>query len=209
MIRAEAQLPLYLVLLLLIVGAACTTLKRLGYEGWNRDEWQYPLRVVEALGIREGGQVADIGSGSGYFTFRLAKPVGPGGTVFAVDLDAEMNDHVRQEARVRGQGNVRVITAKPEDPLLPEAGVDLIFSCNTYHHIQNRARYFRRVRRCLRPGGRVAIVDFDDSHWIPRLLGHWVQRDQILAEMTEAGYYLAREFNFLPRQHFLIFETSE
>ncbi len=209
MIKAEAPLPLYLVLLLLTAATACTTFKRLGYEGWNRDEWQHPRRVVESLGIPEGSQVADIGSGSGYFTFRLAEPVGPGGTVFAVDLDAGMNDYIRQEARTRGHGNVQVIAAKPEDTLLPEAGVDLIFSCNTYHHIQDRAQYFTRVRRCLKPGGRVAIVDFHGSHWIPRLFGHWVEREQILAEMTEAGYRLQQEFNFLPRQHFLIFETSE
>ncbi len=153
--------------------------------------------------------VADIGSGSGYFTFRLVEPVGPGGTVFAVDLDAGMNDYIRQEARARRHGNVRIIAAKPEDPLLPEAGVDLIFSCNTYHHIENRAQYFARVRRSLRPGGLVAIVDFDGSHWVTRLLGHWVERDQILAEMTEGGYSLQQEFDFLPRQHFLIFESSD
>ena len=209
MTKAETPLPLYLVFLLLTGASACTTLKVLDYEGWDRDEWQHPQRVVESLGIREGSQIADIGSGSGYFTFRLAKPIGPEGTIFAVDLDAGLNDYVRQEARARGHGNVEVITAKPEDPLLPEAGVDLIFSCNTYHHIQNRAQYFAGARRCLRPGGSVAIVDFDNSHWIPRLLGHWVERDQILLEMTEAGYHLKQEFDFLPRQHFLIFETSD
>ena len=158
MTKAETPLPLYLVFLLLTGASACTTLKVLDYEGWDRDEWQHPQRVVESLDIREGSQIADIGSGSGYFTFRLAKPVGPEGTIFAVDLDAGLNDYVRQEARARGHGNVQVITAKPEDPLLPEAGVDLIFSCNTYHHIQNRAQYFAGARRYLRPGGSVAIV---------------------------------------------------
>ncbi len=209
MTKAEAPLTVYLVLLVLTGGAACTTLKRLDYEGWDRDEWQHPQQVVESLGIQEGGQVADIGSGGGFFTFRLAEAVGPGGTVFAVDLDAGMNDYLRQEARARGHDNIQVITAKPEDPLLPEAGVNLIFSCNTYHHIQNRAQYFAGARRYLRSGGRVAIVDFDDSHWIPRLLGHWVERDQILVEMTEGGYRLEQELDFLPRQHFLIFKTSD
>ena len=129
--------------------------------------------------------------------------------VFAVDLDEGLNDYVRQEALVRGLDNVQVITAKPEDPLLPEAGIDLIFSSNTYHHIQNRAQYFSRARRHLRPGGSVAIVDFDNLHWILQLLGHWVARDQILLGMTEAGDHLKREFDFLPRQNFLIFETSD
>ena len=207
--KMKALWPHYLVVLLLSGGAACTTLKVLDYEGWNRDEWQHPQQVVESLGIQKGGQIADIGSGGGYFTFRLEKSVSPGGTVFAVDLDEGLNDYVRQEALARGLDNVQVITAKPEDPLLPEAGIDLIFSSNTYHHIQNRAQYFARARRYLRPGGSVAIVDFDNLHWISRLPGHWVARDQILLEMTEAGYHLKREFDFLPRQNFLIFETSD
>ena len=206
---AKAPVSIYLALLLLTGGAACTTLKRLDYEGWDRDGWQHPQQVVEALGIQKRDQVADIGSGSGFFTFPLAEAVGPEGKVFAADLDADMNDYLRQEARARGYDNIQVVTAKPEDPLLPEAGVDLIFSCNTYHHIQNRAQYFVWVRRYLRPGGRIAIVDFDGSHWISRLLGHWVERDQILGEMTEAGYRLEQELDFLPRQHFLIFGASD
>ena len=184
-----------LALLLALAAAGCTTLKRFAYEGFGRDEWQKPEEVLRALRIEPGQVVADLGSGSGYFTFRLARAVAPGGKVYAVDLDQDMNEYVAAEARKRGLTNVDVIVARPDDPSLPPSGVHLIFSANTYHFLKDRAAYFANARKYLRPGARVVIVDFSRRQWF----------DPFGSEMEKAGYALQEELGFLPRQHLLVF----
>ncbi len=193
--------------LLVALAFGCTWVKRFGYAGPGRDRWQRPAEVVAALALPPAAQVADLGSGGGYFSFRLAEAVGPTGTVYAVDVDAGLNRWLEQEARRRGLGNVRVVLAAPDDPRLPAEGVDLVFTCNTYHHLQERSAYFARLRAFLRPGGRVAIVEYRDAGWIP-FLHHATPRDRIVAELGQAGFRLAVEHHFLPRQSFLVFDRE-
>ena len=177
--------PLHIVLILLIAATCtgCTSFKRWLNEGFGRDGWQHPEEVLQALNLKEGQVVADLGSGSGYFTFLLAKGVGPSGKVYAVDVDPGMNDYVASRARQERYANIEVILAKPEDPLLPESGVDLIFTCITYHHLEDRVSYFKNASRYLRPGGRIAIIDFNGEGWFTRLIGHWTPREVILQEL--------------------------
>jgi len=188
--------------------AGCTALKQCAYEGFNRDEWQHPERVIASLDLEQGQHVADLGSGSGYFTFRLAEAVGRTGKVYAVDVDPEMNEVVTQRAKDGGFDNIEVILAKYDDPSLPESGVDLIFSSNTYHHLEDRVAYFARAAKYLRPNGRVAIIDFNGEGWLHKLLPHWTAAVVIEGEMKEAGYSLDRRYDFLPKQHFLIFSAG-
>jgi arsenite methyltransferase len=195
-------------ILFLVLFSGCAKLKQWAYEGLNRDQWQKPNRVIDSLQIRPGDHVADLGSGSGYFTFRLAEAVGPGGKVYAVDIDQAMNDLVREEAKKRGTGNVEVILAGPDDPKLPPAGVDLIFTVNTFHHIENRIAYFTQLRKYLRPNGRVAIIDFDRRAWFQGLWSHYTPAEFIRREMEQAGYGLQRDFNFLDRQSFQVFTAK-
>jgi arsenite methyltransferase len=178
----------------------CGSIKRCAYEGFDRDEWQQPARVIADLAIAEGAKVADLGAGGGYFTFPLAEAVGPQGRVYAVDIDESMNAFVLREARERELAHVRTVLAAEDDPRLPEP-VDLVFTSNTYHHLEDRAAYFRRVReRHLAPGGRVAIVEFR-----PNVTSHATKRETIEAEMAAAGFRLAKSFDYLQRQHFLVF----
>jgi ubiquinone/menaquinone biosynthesis C-methylase UbiE len=185
-------------LLALLLLAGCTTLKRCAYSGIGRDSWQQPEKVIESLNIRPGEYVADLGSGGGYFTFRLARAVGPMGRVYAVDVDEGLNRDLSQRAEREGLKNIEVILAKPEDPLLPESGIDLIFTSNTYHHIRERGRYFANLKKYLRPGGRIAIIDFNQEGWI-QSFGHYTPADVIKKDMSAAGYRLEREFDFLPK----------
>jgi arsenite methyltransferase len=187
----------------------CSSLKRFSYEGGARDEWQQPERVISALGIRSGDRVADLGSGSGYFTLRLARAVGPDGKVYAVDVDEEMNEYLRQRVAQEGVANVEVILGRFEDPLLPDGGVDLVLVVDTYHHLNDRPAYFRNLRRDLAPGGRVAVIDFDGRKgWFVRLIGHITPREELVREMAEAGYDVAEEFDFIDRQLFVIFRPE-
>ncbi len=196
-------------LLAIALLAGCTSVKRFGYEGFTRDGWQQPERVISALGIRAGDRVADLGAGSGYFTVRLAQAVGPSGRVYAVDVDEAMNQYLQKRVAQAGLSNVDVILGRFEDPLLPDGGVDLALVVDTYHHLEGRTTYFRNLRRDLAPGGRVAVIDFDGRKgWFVRWTGHITPRTLLLREMAEAGYEVAEEFDFIDRQSFLIFRPA-
>jgi ubiquinone/menaquinone biosynthesis C-methylase UbiE len=189
--------------------AGCTSLKRLAYEGFFRDRWQQPERVIEALGLRPGDRVADLGSGSGYFTLRLAREVAPDGKVYAVDVDEAMNEYLRRRAAEARLANVEVIRGRLDDPLLPDGGVDLLLTVNTYHHLEDRPAYFRNAQRDLAPGGRVAVIDYDGrGGWFARLFAHATPKPELLREMAEAGYEVERDFDFLDRQSFVVFRPA-
>jgi predicted methyltransferase len=206
--RAETGLRAAVLAALVLVGmgSACTTLKRLAYEGFERDRWQKPDEVAGALALPPRARVADLGSGGGYFTFRLADAVGPLGLVYAVDVDEDLNRYVEETARGRGYENVRVVLARFDDALLPQP-VDLIFTCNTYHHLEDRSAYFERARRYLRPGGRLAVVEYRDVGLLQRLFSHSTARDRIVTELEAAGFRLSEEHHFLGRQSFLVFDV--
>ena len=116
-----------------------------------------------------------------------------------------MTDLIAQQAQKDAVGNVATIVAKAHDPMLPQAGVDLVFTSNTYHHIGNRVAYFANLHKYLRPGGKVAIIDFDRRAWIEGLLRHYTPSEFIKREMEQAGYVLRHELEFLDRQSFMIF----
>ena len=191
---------------LLLTG--CARLKQCAYEGVNRDDWQQPQRVIAALKIQPGAIVADLGSGGGYFTFRLAEAAGPTGKVYAVDVDQDMVDLIKKSAKEKTAGNIETVLAKPDNPMLPKPGADLIFTSNTYHHIDHRVAYFANLRQYLRPGGSIAIIDFDRRAWLEGLLRHYTPSEFIKREMEQAGYALQQEYDFLDRQSFLIFKAK-
>jgi arsenite methyltransferase len=199
--------PAAVAVVAVLVGADCTACKRFAYSGFGRDGWQHPAQVVAALNISPGDRVADLGSGGGYFTFRLADAVGPEGSVWAVDLDTALLAYVSEQATLRGQTWITAIEARPDDPLLPEGQVDLIFTCNTYHHLADRTGYFANARRYLEPTGRVAIVEFNGEGWFGSLFSHFTPGEDIKREMAAAGYELEAEHDFLGRQSFLVFRV--
>jgi SAM-dependent methyltransferase len=168
-----------------------------------RDAWQMPDRVIGALGLTSGQSVADIGAGTGYFTVRLARaPARP--QVFAVDIESRMVDYVRNRASREGLTNVVAVQAEADRTNLPER-VDVALVVDTYHHIPNRVAYFTALKTQLKPGGRLAIVDFrQDSPEGPPMEFRFTP-EQITAELTTAGFALQAQHDFLPRQMFLIY----
>ncbi len=168
-----------------------------------RDAWQMPERVIAALGLKRGDVVADVGSGTGYFTVRLAKSdAAP--KVYASDIEPSMVTYLRDRAAKEGLKNVVPVQAAADTPNLPEQ-VDLVLIVDTYHHIGGREAYFRRLAKSLKPGGRVAIIDFklDSPDGPPKEFR--LTPAQFKAEMAKAGYKLVAQHDFLPRQQFLIF----
>ena len=190
------------------MNAGCSRLKQWAYQGIDRDQWQQPDKVIATLQISPGAEIADLGAGGGYFTFHLAKAVGPRGKVYAVDIDRGTNELIAERAKKDGADNITTILAKSNDPLLPESAVDLIFTSNTYHHFDNRIVYFSNLRRYLKPAGRIAIIDFDRRAWLAGLLRHYTPAEFIKREMEQAGYRLQQELTFLDRQSFLIFSIN-
>jgi ubiquinone/menaquinone biosynthesis C-methylase UbiE len=139
----------------------------------------------------------------------LSRAVGDRGAVFAVDNEPNLVAHLRERAERSGLANVVPVLASADDPRLPYAAVDLVLVVDTYHHLDDRLRYLRGLRRVLAPGGRVAIIDWQER---PLPVGpppeHKIARRQVVDEMTQAGWVLAEEPAFLPYQYFLIFRVA-
>jgi len=178
-------------------------------DSTERDQYQKPRDVVEALALKPGMAVADLGSGSGYFTRRFVEAVTDSGMVYAVDVEPEMLAYAKESViHMHVPYQAEFILARPDNPKLPFGSVDLVFVCNTVHHLEDRTTYFRNVRSALKPGARIAIIDFYPDERSGNLgfpKRHLVSRDTIVQELTEAGYRLAHEHTFLPRQYFLEF----
>lgn len=176
------------------------------FEEPAREEWQKPDIVVELLELKPGQNVADVGAGTGYFTRRMAKRILPGGLAVAVDIEPGFFPYIGQRALEAGQDNLLTQLALPENPRLAPAAYDLIFMCNTLHHIEHRAEYYAWLRRGLRPGGRLAIVDFFKDMEIPvgpkpsERLDHKILR----LELESAGFAVSIDAETLPYQYILI-----
>jgi ubiquinone/menaquinone biosynthesis C-methylase UbiE len=181
-----------------------------GAEQWaqvfddpKRDVWQKPHEVIQALALKPDDVIADIGSGTGYFAVRLAHMV-PKGRIYGVDVEPDMVKYLAERAKREERGNVIAVAGTPDDPRLPEKA-DVILMVDVFHHIQGRASYLRKLQASLKPGGRLAIIDFrlDSPEGPPRAAR--IAPERVIAELKGAGYTLAREHRFLPNQYFLVF----
>ncbi len=182
-------------------------------DSTERDRDQKPSQVIEALRVKPGMAVADLGSGSGYFTRRFIEAVTETGMVYAVDVEPEMMAYAKENViHMHIAYTAEFILAQPDNPKLPFESVDLLFVCNTIHHLEDRSKYFSNLKSSLKPGARIAIIDFyhdDRSGDLGFPKHHLVSRETIVKELTDAGYRLDREHNFLPRQYFLEFTAAQ
>jgi SAM-dependent methyltransferase len=185
-----------------------------GAEKWaqvfddpERDAWQKPHEVLQALKLAPDASVADIGSGTGYFAVRLAHRV-PKGRVYGVDAEPDMVRYLTERAKREGLANLTVVAAKPNDPGIPSA-VDLVILVDTYHHLPDRERYFRNLQKSLKPGGRLAIIDFTLDSPVGPPKNARIPADTVKKELARAGYALAEEHTFLPHQYFLVFRPKK
>ena len=175
------------------------------FEAPERARWQQPERVIRAIGIQPGEIIADIGAGSGYFTFRFAHVAGSQGKVFAVEIEPEWLDYLDARAAREGLANTETIQAGAADSGLSAGCCDLIFLCNTYYMIADRVAYLEHLATRLRPGGRIVIID-----WLRRplprgpALHYKLTTQQVHSEIRQAGLEVVRQPGFLPWQYFFI-----
>jgi len=169
-----------------------------------------PERVIKSLAVQEGQTIADIGAGGGYFTLEFAGQVGNTGKVYAVDIKLRYLDFIKRQSKKRGLDNIVFVLATGDEMKLPEAGLDLVFARNVFHHLHESAKYFQNLKRFLKPTGKVAIIEQKPKGRFSfvGMFKHYTSFDVILREMEKVGYFLDGSFDFLPQQTFTLFKAK-
>ncbi len=176
-------------------------------EDPKRDEYQKPHEVITALKLRDGEVVADIGAGSGYFTFRIARHIGTG-RVYAVDVNPELILHLNRRIRDLNATNVVSVLCAADDPLLPDHSVDRFFICDTWHHIGNHPKYLSLLKKMLRPGGEIVMIDFKKENTpAGPPMEMRISREDLIHEMESNGFRVSAEHKFLEYQYFVVFQV--
>ena len=150
----------------------------------ERNQDQKPAQVVDALALKPGMKIADLGAGSGYFTRRFVEAIGDSGKVYVIDIEPQALKYVEESlVHMHRSFEAEFILARPDNPKIPIEAADLIFLCNTYHHLEDRAQYFRNLKPSLTPNGRIAIIDFYHDERSGELgfpKRHLVSREKVL-----------------------------
>lgn len=161
------------------------------FEGAGREVYDKRQQIVAALALKKGGAVADVGAGTGLFTMAFAEQVGPQGTVYAVEISPRFLEHLKKRAAAAGATNVQVIRSTAQSTLLPPASVDVVFLCDTYHHFEQPKRVLASIKRALRPGGALVVVDFKRE---PGKTADWIMKHvragqaAVTREIVAAGF---------------------
>jgi ubiquinone/menaquinone biosynthesis C-methylase UbiE len=173
----------------------------------DREAWQKPDQVMDALHVAEGTVVADLGAGGGWFTIRLASRVGPNGKVYAVDVQRLMIEAIKRRVQREGYSNVVAVLGDYYDPRLPsEARMDAVLIVDAFHEMQDSVKLLRNVARTLKTHGRIGIIDYlpgeggpgpDPEDRVPPSV--------VVADASTAGLKLVEQHTFLPYQYFLVF----
>lgn len=172
----------------------------------DRDKKLQIERVMDILNIRAGSAVADIGAGSGWFTVRAAKRAGDQGTVYAVDINPEAIKYINDRTQKNGIRNVRTILSAPDDPKLPSNSVDSVLILKTYHEIADPVRLLENLRKSLRPGARVGIIDRSGNGE-----DHGVDKKVVETEAARAGYHVTDDYDFVKadrEDYFLVLQPN-
>jgi predicted methyltransferase len=176
-------------------------------ERSERESEERPQLVIDALEIKPGQTVADLGAGSGYYSFRIAPLVGERGTVLAIDVEPRMLRIVSERAKRDGVKNITTVLGTPSDPNLEPNSVDLLFMVDVYHELAFPFEVMTKVREALKPGGRVALIEYraeDPAVMIKPV--HKMSERQIIRELTAAGFRHQKTVRTLPLQHLVLFQ---
>ena len=178
------------------------------FENPERDAWQKPDELIRSLEIPVDAVIADIGSATGYFPVRFAR-VAMEGKVYGVDIEKTLVNYLNDRAKKENISNLVSILGEPDDPKIPERA-DLVFICDTYHHIRDRGDYFENLKQYIQPKGRLVVVDFKLGD-LP--VGppdkHKLAPDVVREELTGAGYRQVPHALELPYQYILVFDLED
>ncbi|OFW43344.1 MAG: methyltransferase type 11 [Acidobacteria bacterium RIFCSPLOWO2_12_FULL_67_14b] len=184
-----------------------------GGAGWlerpEREQEEAPARAIAALDLRPGMVVADIGAGSGYYTSRMAKAVGPTGRVYATDIQPGMIALINRRVATEGLGNVTPVLGGMDDPKLPPKAIDLAIMVDVYHELQAPQAFLQRLRDTFKPDGRLVLVEFrKEDPKVPILEVHKMSVAEVRMELEAEGYVLDTVIDVLPWQHIIVLKVS-
>jgi ubiquinone/menaquinone biosynthesis C-methylase UbiE len=196
-----------------ISGRRIAPVMGLGGADWlqreEREREELPETALDVMGVRAGMAVGDVGAGTGYFSLRMARRVGPKGHVYANDIQPEMLDMLRERAEKEKLGNVETVLGQEADPKLPANRLDLVLMVDVYHELSQPQVMLRKVRESLKSDGRLVIIEYrkEDPH-IPIRPEHKMSVAEVKAEVEAEGFRLLTVSKQLPRQHLIIFGKS-
>lgn len=178
-------------------------------ENEGREVYAKRNEILAAAGVKPGMAVADVGAGTGLFTMMFAQAVKPGGRVYAVDISQAFIEHIRQTAKAQGLDNVTGIVNDGTGTGLPEASVDLVFISDTYHHFEHPRETLASIRKALRPGGRMVVIDFEkipgETH--KQRIDHVrADKDTAIKEIEAAGFRFLEEKKLMRENYFVVFQ---
>jgi ubiquinone/menaquinone biosynthesis C-methylase UbiE len=196
-----------------VTGRQLAPVMGMGGADWlvrpERESEEAPDTALDAIGIRKGSTVADIGAGAGYFTWRMAERVGPEGTVYGEDIQPGMLDLLKKNIAARGLQNVKTVLGKTDDPRLPDGKIDLVLLVDVYHEFSEPQKMLHHIRRSLKPDGRLVLLEYrQEDPKVPIRPEHKMSIRQVKAEIEPEGYHFETSLETLPRQHILIFTKT-
>lgn len=182
------------------------------FESEGRAIYKFRNEVMDALELKPGMAVADIGAGTGFYSMMMADRVGPEGTVYSVDIAQNFLDHIAKRAEEFGHKNVKTVLCKEDSVELPESSIDAAFICDTYHHFEYPYKTMASLHKALRPGGRLMIVDFERIVGVttPFSIEHVrCGKGTVTDEVKDAGFDFVREVDLMEDQYVIIFTRRE
>ena len=196
-----------------VSGRAIAPVMGVGGAGWlerpEREAEEEPSRAIEALDLRAGMAVADIGAGSGYYTVRMARKVGPEGRVYATDIQVGMLSMIQRRAAAEKLTNIVPVLGAADDPKLPAGSLDLALMVDVYHELSQPQAFVRRLREALKPDGRLVLIEFrKEDPRVPIKEEHKMSVAQVRDELSADGYAIDRVIDVLPWQHIIVLKVA-
>jgi len=174
----------------------------------DRETWQPPEKIMDAIGVEPGMRIGEAGAGKGYFTFPLARRVGPEGIVFANDISTSSLDVIRNRAADEELGNIEIVVGEVEDPLFPEEDLDMVVMVYVLHMLEKPVEFLKNVRKYIEPGAQLVIIERNTTRERAHYPSFMTNR-QILETMGETGFELARTETFLPKDTIYIYKAQK
>lgn len=184
-----------LIILILIIPCILTS--------HERDSWQKPEVIMDSVGIKSGMAVGEIGAGDGYFTFKMVDRIGVDGHIFANDIVQSKLNNIKRKCENRNIQNITTVLGKVDDSLLPKDSVDMIIMVYVFHDIENPIEYLKNLRKRLKPGTPVVIVERDPERY-GHEYHHFFKKEKVINHIHAADYTLIKLYTFLERDNIYV-----
>jgi SAM-dependent methyltransferase len=196
-----------------VTGRTIAGVMGMGGADWlereEREEEEQPEKALDAIGIREGMTIADIGAGVGYFSFRMAKRVGPSGKIYANDIQSGMLARLQRRMKQQGVTNIEPVLGGEADSKLPAACCDLALLVDVYHEFSQPQAMLRGIASALKPDGRLVLLEYrKEDPDVPIRFEHKMSVEEVKRELSAEGFVFDKVLDPLPRQHILIFRKG-